>query len=460
MENVGNFMKELASILWGDWLLYTLLSVGVLYSFATGFIQFRKFPYIMKETLLKPIKEKSKNKESNSNSTTISPFQAMCAALASCVGSGNIIGVSTALVSGGIGAIFWMWVAAFLGMATKYGEIILGILYREKNHRGEYVGGPMYYISKGLKLPVLGSITAILMTIQIISGNFIQSNAISGVMKNSFNVAPIVTAVILFAVIFIIVSGGFKRLASVTQKIVPFMAIFYILFGAILILINIKQVPGVFVDIFKSAFSVEAGIGGIAGHTMKEAMRFGVARGLYSNEAGEGSAPVIHSTANVSHPVEQGIFGVTEVFIDTIIICTITGLVIGCTGVLDSGAHPSVLVINAFGTIHPLLSYIVSISLISFSFTSLISQWYFGYVGLNYVFGEKIALNFKYIFPMFTIIGSLVSIDMVWTIQDCALGLLILPNLLALIILLPKVRKLTKEYFQEDYIKTKEVINQ
>ena len=449
MDNMGNFMRELASILWGDWLLYTLLSVGVLYSFATGFIQFRKFSYIMKETLLKPITERSKNKDSDSKDV-ISPFQAMCTALASCVGSGNIIGVSTALVSGGIGAIFWMWIAAFLGMATKYGEIILGILYREKNHRGEYVGGPMYYISKGLKLPILGSITAILMTVQIIGGNFIQSNAISGVMKNTFDVAPIVTAVILFIVIFIIVSGGFKRLASVTQRVVPVMAIFYILFGGILILINIKQVPGVFVEIFKSAFTVEAGIGGIAGHTIKEAMRFGVARGLYSNEAGEGSAPVIHSTANVSHPVEQAIFGVTEVFIDTIVICTITGLILGCTGVLDSGAHPSVLVINAFGTIHPFLSYIVSISLISFSFTSLISQWYFGYVGLNYVFGEKIALNFKYVFPIFTIIGALVSIEMVWTIQDCALGLLILPNLLALIVLFPKVRQATKEYFKQD----------
>lgn len=343
----------------------------------------------------------------------------MCAALASCVGSGNIIGVSTALVSGGIGAIFWMWVAAFLGMATKYGEIILGIIYREKNNKGEYVGGPMYYISKGLKLPVLGSITAILMTVQIIGGNFIQSNAISGVMKNTFEVSTIITAVILCTIIFIIVSGGFKRLASVTQKVVPVMAIFYILFGLFLIILNIDKVPGVFAEIFKSAFTFEAGVGGIAGHTIKEAMRFGVARGLYSNEAGEGSAPVIHSTANVSHPVEQAIFGVTEVFIDTIVICTITGLILGCTGVLDSGAHPSVLVINAFGTIHPLLKYVVSVSLISFSFTSLISQWYFGYVGLNYVFGEKIALNFKYVFPIFTIIGALVSIEMVWTIQDC-----------------------------------------
>lgn len=459
MDNMGNFMRELASILWGDWLLYTLLSVGVLYSFATGFVQFRKLPYIMKETILNPIKEKSKNKGSNS-SNTISPFQAMCTALASCVGSGNIIGVSTALVSGGIGAIFWMWIAAFLGMATKYGEIILGILYREKNHKGEYIGGPMYYISKGLKLPILGSITAILMTVQIIGGNFIQSNAISGVMKNTFSVAPIVTAIILFTVVFIIVSGGFKRLASVTQKVVPVMAIFYILFGGILILINIKQIPGVFLEILRSAFTVEAGIGGIAGHTIKEAMRFGVARGLYSNEAGEGSAPVIHSTANVSHPVEQAIFGVTEVFIDTIIICTITGLILGCTGVLDSGAHPSVLVINAFGTIHPLFGYIVSVSLISFSFTSLISQWYFGYVGLNYVFGEKIALNFKYVFPIFTIIGALVSIEMVWAIQDCALGLLILPNLLALIVLFPKVRQATKEYFKQDNIKIKNVVNQ
>lgn len=238
------------------------------------------------------------------------------------------------------------------------------------------------------------------------------------------------------------------------------MAIFYILFGLFLIILNIDKVPGVFAEIFKSAFTFEAGVGGIAGHTIKEAMRFGVARGLYSNEAGEGSAPVIHSTANVSHPVEQAIFGVTEVFIDTIVICTITGLILGCTGVLDSGAHPSVLVINAFGTIHPLLKYVVSVSLISFSFTSLISQWYFGYVGLNYVFGEKIALNFKYVFPMFTIIGALVSIEMVWTIQDCALGLLILPNLLALLVLLPKVRQATKEYFQQDFIKTKKAVNQ
>ena len=394
---------------------------------------------------MNPIKQKSKRDNSDG---TITSFQAMCTALAGCVGSGNIIGVSTALVSGGLGAIFWMWVAAFLGMATKYGEIILGIIYREKNNKGEYVGGPMYYISKGLKLPILGSITALLMTVQIIGGNFIQSNAISGVMKNSFNVPSLITGILLVTIVFIIVSGGLKRLASVTQRVVPIMAIFYILFGLLLILINIDKVPETIIQIIKSAFTIESSIGGIAGHTIKEAMRFGVARGLYSNEAGEGSAPVIHSTANVSHPAEQAIFGVTEVFIDTIVICTITGLILGCTGVLDSGADPSILVINAFGTIHPILRYIVSISLILFSLTSLISQWYFGYVGLNYIFGEKIAINFKYVFPIFSIVGALISIDIVWLIQDCALGLLIIPNLLALIILVPEVRKYTKEFFK------------
>lgn len=439
-------MRQLSSILWGNWLLFTLLAVGLLYSFATGFVQFKKFPYIINQTIINPMKQNFKGDKSSSEGS-ITSFQAMCTALASCVGSGNIIGVSTALASGGIGAIFWMWVAAFLGMATKFGEIILGILYREKNNKGEYIGGPMYYISKGLNLPILGSITAILMTVQIIGGNLIQSNTISSVMKNTFSVSPFITGILLVTIVFTIVYGGLKRLATVTQKIVPIMAIFYILFGLFLILVNIDKVPGVLEDIIKSAFTFEAGVGGMAGHTIKEAMRFGVARGLYSNEAGEGSAPVIHSAANVKHPVEQAIFGVTEVFIDTIVICTITGLILGCTGVLNSGEHPSILVINAFKTIHPLMGDIVSLSLILFSLTSLMSQWYFGYVGLNYVLGETVAVNFKYVFPIFSIIGALVSMDIVWLIQDCALGLLIIPNLLALIVLVPKVKKATNEYF-------------
>lgn len=446
MENLELFFGKLANTLWGNWLLYVLLGVGILYSFITGFIQIRKFPYIIKETIIKPIKNHSEDRKKLSGGS-ITSFQAMCTALASCVGSGNIIGVSTALVSGGLGAIFWMWVAAFVGMATKYGEIILGILYREKNRHGQYVGGPMYYVAKGLNLPILGVVTALLMTIQIIGGNFIQSNTISEVLKNTFNVPSVVTGILLVVIIFTIVSGGLKRLASVTQKIVPIMANLYILGGVIVILINFREIPHVISGIFKGAFSIEAGIGGIAGHTIKEAMRFGIARGLYSNEAGEGSAPVIHSAANVEHPVQQAIFGITEVFIDTFVICTITGLTLGTTGVLNSGLEPSVLAINAFGTVHPILKYIVSISLVMFSLTSLMSQWYFGYIGINYMLGETIADKFKYVFPIFSIIGALCSINLVWLIQDCALGLLTIPNLIALVVLYPKVRIATKEFF-------------
>lgn len=446
MENLELFFGKLANMLWGNWLLYVLLGVGILYSFITGFIQIRKFPYIIKETIIKPIKNHSEDRKKLSGGS-ITSFQAMCTALASCVGSGNIIGVSTALVSGGLGAIFWMWVAAFVGMATKYGEIILGILYREKNRHGQYVGGPMYYVAKGLNLPILGVVTASLMTIQIIGGNFIQSNTISEVLKNTFNVPSVVTGILLVVIIFTIVSGGLKRLASVTQKMVPIMALLYILGGVIIILINFREIPNVISGIFKGAFSIEAGIGGIAGHTIKEAMRFGIARGLYSNEAGEGSAPVIHSAANVEHPVQQAIFGITEVFIDTFVICTITGLTLGTTGVLNSGLEPSVLAINAFGTVHPSLKYIVSISLVMFSLTSLMSQWYFGYIGINYMLGETIADKFKYVFPIFSIIGALCSINLVWLIQDCALGLLTIPNLIALVVLYPKVRVATKEFF-------------
>lgn len=447
MEMMENFFDKLAGMLWGNWLLCVLLGVGILYTIITGFVQVKYFPTIIKITIIEPLTNKSKEKGKDVDST-ITSFQALCTALASCVGSGNIVGVSTALVSGGLGAIFWMWVAAFFGMATKYGEILLGMVYREKNEKGEYLGGPMYYIEKGLKLPFLGTLAALFMTIQIIGGNFIQSNTISGVMNSYFNVPTIVTAVVLMFSIFMIVSGGLKRVATCAQKMVPIMAILYVMGGLVIILINIDILPSVFKEIFTSAFTLKAGIGGVAGFTIKEAMRFGVARGLYSNEAGEGSAPVIHAAANVKHPVEQAIFGVTEVFIDTFVICTITGLLLACTGVLSSGEPASLLAINAFATIHPLFKYVASISLILFSLSTLMSQWYFGYVGLSYVFGNNIADKFKFIFPIFTIFGALSSISLVWLIQDCALGLLVIPNLIALVVLCPQVRRYTKDYFQ------------
>lgn len=444
MTYLTNILKTIDQWLWGNWLLFLLLGIGILYTIATNFVQIRHFPYIIKKTLLEPLKSRrSVSKENGS----ISSFQALCTAVASCVGSGNIVGVSTAILSGGMGAIFWMWVAAFVGMATKYGEIILGMLYREKNDEGEYIGGPMYYIKTGLHLPWLAALCAIFMTIQIIGGNFIQSNTISGVMSDNFGVPSWVTGITLVIVIFIITIGGLKRLANVTQTLVPIMAFVYIVGGLFIIAVNITKVPGVICEIFAGAFGLRPMAGGAVG-SMLIAMQRGVARGLYSNEAGEGSAPVIHSSAAVEHPVEQGMTGVTEVFLDTFVICTISGLVLGVSGVIDKGIPGNVLIVYAFSSVWEPLRYLVVISLLLFCSTTLMSQWYFGFVGLNYLFGKNIAEKFKYIFPFFCIIGSIATIDLVWTIQDIALGLLTIPNLIAMIILWPKVRKTSKEYWE------------
>ena len=445
MNQLMEWLNAFDSWLWGNWLLFVLIGIGILYTVITGGVQIRHFGYIIKKTLWEPIRSGRKDSQEKGS---ISSFQALCTAVASCVGSGNIVGVSTAVLAGGLGALFWMWVAAFVGMATKYGEIILGMLYREKNEDGQYVGGPMYYIRKGLKAPWLAAICAACMVVQIISGNFIQSNTISGVLQDNFGIPILVTGICLVIVIFIITVGGMKRLAHVAERMVPIMATIYVVGGLIIILANITKVPGVIADIFAGAFGLRAMAGGAAG-SMIIAMQRGVARGLYSNEAGEGSAPVIHSAASVKHPAQQGITGVTEVFLDTFVLCTITGLVLGVTGVLELDVAGNVLAIYAFASVWAPLRYVVALSLLLFCLTTLMSQWYFGFVGLNYLFKRSVAEKFKYVFPCFCIVGALARIELVWTIQDIALGLLTIPNLIALVVLWPKVRAATKEFFKD-----------
>lgn len=445
MNQLMEWLNAFDSWLWGNWLLFVLIGIGILYTVITGGVQIRHFGYIIKKTLWEPIRSGRKDSQEKGS---ISSFQALCTAVASCVGSGNIVGVSTAVLAGGLGALFWMWVAAFVGMATKYGEIILGMLYREKNEDGQYVGGPMYYIRKGLKAPWLAAICAACMVVQIISGNFIQSNTISGVLQDNFGIPILVTGICLVIVIFIITVGGMKRLAHVAERMVPFMATIYVVGGLVIILANITKVPGVIADIFAGAFGLRAMAGGAAG-SMIIAMQRGVARGLYSNEAGEGSAPVIHSAASVKHPAQQGITGVTEVFLDTFVLCTITGLVLGVTGVLELDVAGNVLAIYAFASVWAPLRYVVALSLLLFCLTTLMSQWYFGFVGLNYLFKRSVAEKFKYVFPCFCIVGALARIELVWTIQDIALGLLTIPNLIALVVLWPKVRAATKEFFKD-----------
>lgn len=442
MEQIEFILGSLADFLWGNWLLFALMGLGLVYSIITNWIQIQKFPMIFRMFL-----SAFKDKKGDKDSKNASPLQALLTALGSCVGSGNIVGVSTAMIAGGPGALFWMWVAAILGMATKFGEITLGLCYREKKTDGEYIGGPMYYIASALKSPWLGSLVAVLLFVQNAGGTLIQSNTISNVVTTAFNISPLVTGICVAGLMIYILRGGFKRLVHVAEKAVPFMALLYVFGGIVVVLCNITSLPAVIENIFTSAFNIKAGIGGVAGISMRNAMRYGVARGLYSNEAGEGSAAVIHSTANTDQPVRQGLFGVMEVFIDTIIICSTTGFAILSSGVQLQGANAATLSASAFATVFSPLKYVVYISLILFATTSLMSQWYFGHVSLLYLKSKNGDLIYKMIFPVLIIIGSCVTVEMVWSLQDCALGLLIIPNIIALLVLAPKVRKMTKEYF-------------
>lgn len=438
MQIIEIWLGQLADVIWGSWLLIVLVGVGVYYTFLTGFIQFRRIPAIISEVTQS--KRKSLGK-------SISSLEALYTAIASIVGSGNIVGVSTAILAGGPGALFWMWFAAIFGMATKFAEIVLGVHFRTQNAQGMNIGGPMYYISQGLKLPWLGILFALLLFIQNSGGTLIQTNTIVTLINKELSIDPWIIGIILAIIMSYIFLGGMKRLAKFATVIAPFMALLYISGGLIVILVNYRSIIPVFQSIFDGAFSFKAGLGGTLGYSIQRAMRFGVARGLYSNEAGEGSSAIIHSCADVDHPVKQGLYGIVDVFVDTIVICTITGLVVLTSGAYLTHDVPATLAATAFGTIFPEFKYLVTISLVLFAGTSLMSQWHFGNVSLSYIVGEKAASIYRIIFPLAIIFGSLSSNNLVWLIQDVALGILILPNLLALLLLSPLVKALLNDYF-------------
>lgn len=396
MDRIELFFEKASACLWGDWMLSALLGLGIYYTCMTGFAQVRFFPYIIRRFA----KEAGRGGKGQAGAGKCSSYQALCTAVASCVGSGNIVGVSTAILAGGPGALLWMWVAAFLGMATKLGEITLGMRYHSYDKEHKVIGGPMYYIAHAWKMKWVGALVAVLLFIQNAGATLIQSNTISGVAKEAFFLPHGATGILLALAMTFVISGGFQRLVHAAEKIVPVMAGMYVLCGLIVLVLRIPRLPAVLQSIIEGAFTIKAGTGAAVGLTMKEAMRFGIARGLYSNEAGEGSAAVIHSSAQADHPVRQGIYGIVEVFIDTMIICSTTGFAVLLTGAEQSHANASTLAAVAFGSV----------------------------------------------LPVMIIFGSLSTIDLVWFIQDCALGVLILPNIIALLILGPEVRGLVREF--------------
>lgn len=378
----------------------------------------------------------------------ISGFNALMTSLSATIGTGNIAGVATAIAMGGPGALFWMWMIALVGMATKYAEAVLAVHYREKDDLGNFVGGPMYYIKNGLGENWKWMAAAFAFFGMIAGfgiGNGVQANSVADVMHNSFNVPEIASGIIMAILAALVLLGGIKRIATVAGKLVPFMAITYIIAGLILLIINFDQIPAAFDTILTHAFTPISAVGGFAGATVWAALRFGIARGVFSNEAGLGSAPIAHAAAQTNNPVQQGTIAMLGTFIDTLIICTITGLVIVSSGAWQSGESGATLTSLAFSEGLPSIGeYIVTFGLIVFAFTTLLGWSFYGEKCAEYLFGVKSIIIFRVIWVIAIPVGATFQLDLAWLVADTLNALMALPNLIALLLLSPVVFKLTK----------------
>ena len=455
-EMITSVNSAINNFVWGPIMLALLVGTGVFLTFRTGWIQVRWFGYIMKNTVGSLFSKKEK--ESGVN---LSAFEAVTTALAGTVGTGNIAGVTGAIFVGGPGAVFWMWVSAFFGMCTKYSEIVLAMKYRITDEKGVHKGGPMYYIENGLgkQWKPLAAIFAILGGLASFGiGNIAQSSEIAGAMKGLFGIAPDITGVLLAVLVGVVVLGGTKRIGQVTSFIVPFMAMFYIAAGIGVIVLRFSDLPAAFGTIFQSAFSFEAVGGGVFGYAIMVAMRQGFARGVFSNEAGLGSAPIAHAASATEEPAEQAIWGVFEVFIDTIVICTITGLTVILSGVLDTPggldafASKGAAAVAAFNSVLPgtLGGTIIQVSLVFFALSTILSWSYYGERCWGYLSNNNRVVDwlYKIIFICVCIVGATGSGTLMWDISDTLNGAMAIPNLIALLALSGVVAKTTKDYFK------------
>ena len=437
-------------------MMIMLIIVGIFLTVRTGGLQFRRFGYVMKSTVGSLFKRDLHKKDGG-----VSPFQAVTTALAGTIGTGSIAGLATALVLGGPGAVFWMWISALVGMVTKYSEIALALKYRERDESGAWRGGPMYYIRKGLGSRRLAAAFAVFAMIACIgTGNTTQSNSISGVLYSSFDIPLWVTGAVLTVTVGAVIIGGVKRIASVNEKLVPFMAVFFILASIAALISGAERVPEAFGLIFREAFNFKAAFGGAAGYGILSAMRYGVARGVFSNEAGLGSAPIAHSASSTDDPAKQAMWGVFEVFITTIIICTMSALVVLTSDVymnaFAAGIRPEVngaaLSCAAYGEALPYVgSFGVSIATVFFALSTILGWAYYGEVCAGYLFGrhsKTAVLVYRIVYVIFVFIGSVASIDTVWLIADCFNALMALPNLIALIALSGVVIEVTRGHFK------------
>lgn len=431
-------------ILWGVPMLIVMLGTGLHMTAATKGMIFRRFGTVIKYTAGTIF---SRDKASRSGSIT--PFQAVSTALAATVGTGNIAGVSAAIAVGGPGAVFWMWIPALLGMVTKYCEVTLAVAYRSRNKQGETVGGAMYYIANGLgrkNLAIFFSVCGCICALGI--GNMVQVNSLTNAVNSAFGANSAIVGIITALLAAVVLSGGIKRIASSTEILVPFMAAFYIMGTAIVLCINADKIPEAFALIFKCAFTDTAARGGFAGASVMLAMRIGTARGVFTNEAGLGSAPTAHSAADTDHPSRQGLWGAFEVFLDTLVMCTLTALAILTSGVwtLD-GLAETEFTQAAFAKSFNGGGYMVTICLIVFAFETIIAWYYYGEKFLEFITGGRFKKLYLAVYLLVIIAGSVAPVSAVWELADMVNGLMALPNLLALNLLAPTVSRMTEDFF-------------
>ncbi|MFV2005184.1 MAG: alanine/glycine:cation symporter family protein [Gammaproteobacteria bacterium] len=442
MQTLNDIISAINGVVWGPLMLILILGTGLYLMFGLSFMPLRRIPYGFK--LLWQGRQKKGEGD-------IAPFNALMTSLSATIGTGNIAGVATAIFLGGPGALFWMWCTALVGMATKYAEAVLAVKYREVDSKGLHIGGPMYYIKNGLKShwSWLGTSFAVFGALAGFGiGNTIQANSVADVMNSTFAVPPMVTGISMAVLAALVLVGGIKRIGSVAGMLVPLMAFSYVLAGLFILIINIESVPSALSLIFTHAFTPTAATGGFAGATVWAAIRFGVARGIFSNEAGLGSAPIAHAAASTNSPVRQGHIAMLGTFIDTIIICSITGLVIITTGVWTQGATGASLSSAAFETALPGIgSYIVTIGLSIFAFTTILGWSFYSEKCVEHLFGVGAITPFRILWIIAVPIGATASLDFMWLVADTLNALMAIPNLIALILLSPVVFRLTKDHF-------------
>ena len=441
MTSLDAIVGKIGAFAWGPPMLILLVGTGFWLTLALRGVQFSKLFYALYLALIK-------RKEETDEPGDITHFQALMTALSATVGTGNIAGVATAVAVGGPGALFWMWITGLVGMATKYAEAVLAVKYREVDENGEMSGGPMYYISKGLNMPWLGTLFAIFASFAAFGiGNMVQSNSVADAVEATYGISPYITGALLMILTAAVILGGIKKIGKVTGLLVPIMIVFYMAGALYIILANISEVPAAFALIFEHAFNPSSAVGGFAGAGVMLAIRMGVARGVFSNESGLGSAPIAAAAAQTKEPVTQALVSMTQTFIDTLIVCTMTGLVLILTGAWSNGTTGAELTTIAFSAGMTGGAHIVTIGLILFAYSTILGWCYYGEKSMEYLFGVKAILPFRLVFICFVGIGAIAKLSFVWNLSDTFNGLMAIPNLIGLIMLTPVVVSETRAFF-------------